>query len=55
MTMNDVSLLLAALGATFVAISWVGRCAGDARGDVWLMFGLGICVSATSAGLYLAQ
>jgi hypothetical protein len=55
MSGNDVALLLGALGATFVALSWVGRRAGDAAGDVWLMFGLGICVSATSAGIYLAQ
>ena len=52
MTVEDVSLLLAALGGTSVLSSWVGRRTGDARRDGWLMLAIGAGLLAAAAGIY---
>lgn len=52
MNLDQVSLLLAALGGTFASLSWVGRRTGDASRDVWLMFGVGAGLLGLACALY---
>jgi hypothetical protein len=42
MTPHDVSLLLCALGCTYLATAWIGHRTGDARRDVHLALGTGV-------------
>lgn len=53
MSQEDLSLLLAVLGGTWLLASWIGRRTGDAARDVWLMFGLGGGTLAAAVPLYL--
>jgi hypothetical protein len=41
MTSEDISLLLAVIGSTYLATAWIGRRTGDAARDVWLSLGTG--------------
>ena len=55
MSLADLSLLLAALGGTCVTMSWRGRRTGDSRADVWLLFGTGSSLLATSCAMFLLE
>jgi hypothetical protein len=51
MNADHVSLLLAVLGGTFLFASLVGRRAGDAPSDVWLMLATAGCMLTASFGM----
>ena len=53
MTQQDISLLLAVLGGTYLAVAWIGRRTGDAGRDIWLALGTGSAL-LTCGGLLLA-
>ena len=51
MTLEDISLLLAVIGATGLVTSWIGRRTGDAPRDVRLMGSIGACLLATAGAV----
>lgn len=54
MTTHDVSLLLCALGCTYLATAWIGRRTGDARRDAHLALGAGIFLLACGGWIVVA-
>ncbi|HEX7892300.1 MAG TPA: hypothetical protein VF522_23320 [Ramlibacter sp.] len=54
MSAEDVALLLALLGGTSVATSWLGRRKGDAPRDVRLLSAFGSVLLSAAAATYFA-
>jgi predicted MFS family arabinose efflux permease len=52
MNTENLSLLLAAIGATILTTSWIGSRSGDAARDVRPMHFAGACLLAAAAAVY---
>jgi hypothetical protein len=51
MNQDDIALLLAILGGTYLLTALIGKVTGDAARDVRLMAGVGITLAGLSATL----